>query len=162
MTQIEALLNMGVKWNADFLIPEAGSMQVWVGQWLKQEMKRRNQIFRVKPFTPGHQRKGLRILDRFHPYVASHQFYVLYPDHGPVVDHLVKLNIAPDGTILGDSPALADTFPMHVEMWHATTAEREDDPNRIWDEDEDRDRADIVRMRPRYGLASSAKLRSIR
>jgi len=162
MTQIEEFLAMGIKWNADFLIPEAGSMQVWVGAWLKQEMKRRQKFFRVKPFNPGGQRKGLRILDRFHPYVASHQFFVLYPEHEEVVDHLVKLNITPDGTVLGDSPALADTFPMHVEWWHATDAEREDDPTHIWDEDEDGDRGNVARFPPRYGLTSSAKLRSYR
>lgn len=162
MTQIEAFLNMAVKWNADFMIPESGSMQVWVGQWLQQEMKRRKQVFRVKPFTPGGQRKGLRILDRFHPYVASGQFYVLYPEHGPVVDHLVSLNITSDGTVLGDSPALADTFPMHVEWWHATDEDRSLDPTHIWDEEEDGDRGTVAQFRPRYGLASSRKLRSYR
>ena len=137
-------------------------MQVWVGQWLIQEMKRRKQMFRVKPFTPGGQRKGLRILDRFHPYVASGQFYVLYPEHGPVVDHLVSLNITSDGTVLGDSPALADTFPMHVEWWHATEEYRSLDPTHIWDEQEDEGRGSVVQMAPRYRLTSSKKLRSLR
>jgi hypothetical protein len=162
MKQITEFLDMAVKWDADFMIPEAGSMQVWVGAWLKQEMKSRGKIFRIKPFTPGNQRKGLRILDRFHPYVASHQFYVLYPEHESVVDHLVKLNITPDGTIMGDSPALADTFPMHVDWWHATEPDRELDPTHIWDEDEDGERSNVARFPPRYKLTSSKKMRSYR
>lgn len=157
--QIETMLNMGTKWDADFLIPEAGSMQVWVGYWLKQEMQRQGRIFRVKPFTPGGVRKGKRILDRFHPYVAAHQFYVLYPEHEAVVDHLVALNITPDGTIIGDSPALADTFPMHVEWWKATTPDRSLDPNRVWDDGDDRAPSNVYKFRRRYGLASSEKLR---
>jgi hypothetical protein len=160
--QIETMLNMGTKWNADFLIPEAGSMQVWVGYWLKQQMQRQGRIFRVKPFTPGGVRKGKRILDRFHPYVAAHQFYVLYPEHEAVVDHLVALNITPDGTVIGDSPALADTFPMHVEWWKATSPDRSLDPNKVWDDGDDRAPSNVHPFRPRYGLASSEKLRQYR
>ncbi len=160
--QIETMLNMGTKWNADFLIPEAGSMQVWVGYWLKQEMQRQGKFFRVKPFTPGGARKGKRILDRFHPFVAAHQFYVLYPEHEVVVDHLVALNITPDGTVIGDSPALADTFPMHVEYWKATSPDRSLDPNRVWDDGDDRAPSNVHKFPPRYGLASSEKLRSYR
>lgn len=158
--QIEKMLDMGVKWEADVLIPEAGSMQVWVGYWLKQEMRRRGDLFRVEPFTPGGVRKGKRILDRFHPYVASHQFFVLYPDHAQVVDHLVNLNIAPDGTVIGDSPALADTFPMHVEWWKAKSSDSSVDTHKVRD-DTDLQTPKVRKFRPRYGLASSAKLRQI-
>jgi hypothetical protein len=108
------------------------------------------------------QRKGKRILDAFHPFVASGQFNVLYPEHEQVVDHLCNLNITPDGTVLGDSPALADTFPMHVMMWHATDEDRSLDRDRVWDEDSDRDVVNIQQVRPRYGLASSSRLRAFR
>jgi len=160
--QIETMLDMGEKWNADFLIPEAGSMQVWVGYWLKQQMQLRKKMFRVKPFTPGGVRKGKRILDRFHPYVASHEFFVQYPEHEAVVDHLVSLNIAPDGTVIGDSPAMADTFPMHVEWWKATDQDRSLDPNRVWDDGDDRAPSNVRVFKPRYGLSSSSKLRKAR
>lgn len=160
--QIEQLLAMGTKWGADFLIPESGSMQVWVGFWLEQEMRRKNQRFRIKPFNPGGQRKGKRILDAFHPFVASGQFNVLYPEHEQVVDHLCNLNITPDGTVLGDSPALADTFPMHVKWWYATDEDRNLDRDRVWDEDRDADVVNIQQVRPRYGLAPSSRLRAFR
>lgn len=160
--QINQFLAMGNKWNADFLIPESGSMQVWVGAWLKQEMRRRNQWFRVKPFNPVGVRKGKKILDGFHPYVASGQFHVLQPEHDPVVEHLVNLNISADGTVLGDSPALADTFPMHIMMWHATDEDKSLDRDRVWDEEEDRDVVNLERRAPRYGLAPSSKLRAFR
>jgi hypothetical protein len=161
LTQIDAFLNMAIKWQTDYLIPESGSMQVWVGAWLKQEMKRRKQSFNVQPWNPGGQRKGLRILDKFHPYVASHQFFVLYPEHGPVVDHLVSLNITPDGTVLGDSPALADTFPMHADYWIATDEDSSRDSTKIRDDTEDAPGARVIQM-PRYGLASSSKMRALR
>ena len=162
MEQINQFMAMGKKWNADFLIPESGSMQVWVKAWLDQEMRRRNQWFRVRPFNPVGARKGKKILDAFHPYVASGQFHVLQPEHDPVVEHLINLNISPDGTVLGDSPALADTFPMHIMMWHATDEDKSLDRDRVWDEVEDRDVVNLQQRAPRYGLAPSSKLRAFR
>jgi len=160
MGQIEQLYKMAVKWDVDLLICEGDAMQTWVEAWLKQEMKRRGRWFRTESFRSGGVRKGKRILDRFHPYVASHQFHVLYPDHEPVIEHLVTLNIARDGTVLGDSPALADTFPMHVEWWPAGDEDRTLDPNVVRDETEDA--VNIHEFKPRYRLAPSAKLRSYR
>lgn len=124
-TQIEKLLDMGIKWNARVLRTEAGSMQVWVGAWLKQEMERRGIFIETDDFNPTYANKGRRLLDGFHPFVADHRIYVLYPEHEPVVDHLVTLNIGPDGTILGDSPALADTLAMHVKYWHYEDDDKE-------------------------------------
>jgi hypothetical protein len=51
------------------------------------------------------------------------------------VDHLVSLNIAPDGTILGDSPALADTMAMHIKYWTWEELDEKDDPTHIRNED---------------------------
>jgi hypothetical protein len=134
--QIETFLDMAIKWNVDVMIPESGSMQVWVGAWLRDAMVRRQQFFRVHEYRTGGVKKGRRILDAFHPYVAGHQFYVLYPEHAKVVDHLVNLAIAPDGTILGESPALADTFPMHREFWKPGTETRLSGMDMVRDEDE--------------------------
>jgi len=161
--QIELFLEMGAKWNVDFLIVEKDAMQVWVEQWLIQEMRRRGEMFHVKPFQSRGQRKGFRILDRFQPYVAAHQFYVLQPEHEPVVSHLCNLNIGPDGKVIGESPALADTFPMHVEYWYSTDEDRTLNPHAVWDQTGDSDRVDVRPIsRPRYGLAPSRKLRLVR
>ena len=154
MEQISALLDMGVKWDARLLIPEAGAMQVWVGAWLKQEMMRRHIYIKIEPFTPGGQSKGRRLLDRFHPFVADHQVYVLYPEHEEVVSHLVSLNISPDGTIMGDSPALADTLPMHVDWWHYQEDDQHYSSTHIRDEEDDgySSSGNVEPMPVRYGL----------
>lgn len=133
--QIDKLLELGIKWKARVLRCETGSMQVWVEAWLVQEMQRRNVFIKTDPFNPTYANKGRRLLDGFHPFVADHRVYVLYPDHEPVVDHLVSLNIAPDGTIMGDSPALADTLAMHVKYWEYEEDDNEPDPTHIRNED---------------------------
>jgi hypothetical protein len=135
MEQIKTFLDLGEKWGAKVLRPEGGSMQVWVGYWLKQKMMERHLSFEIDPFTPNYANKGKRLLDGFHPFVADHQVYVLYPQHEPLVDHLVSLNIAPDGTILGDSPALADTMAMHIKYWTWEELDEKDDPTHIRNED---------------------------
>jgi hypothetical protein len=155
--QIEAMLDQAEKWKSDIVIPEAGSMQVWVGAWLDDEMTRRKRYFRIEPFTPGSVSKGKRIIEGFHPYVTNHQFYVLYPEHQEVVDHMVNLNLAADGTIVGQSPALADTFPMHCQWWRASTPDAEVDEYAVRDDDE---RSPYAHLGPRYGLGR--RLRVIR
>jgi len=154
-SQIERFLDMGAKWNADILIPESGSMQVWVESWLKNLMAERNQFFRVEPYSTRGVTKGRRILDGFHPYVANHQVFVVYPEHEEFVDRLVGLNIAPDGTVMGSSPALADTCAMHSEWWEpgSSLADRRD-RNSVLDEDEfaNARRRRMDEKRPRYGL----------
>jgi len=151
--QITRFLEMGIKWDADVLRPESGSMQVWVAAWLKQEMVRLRKFFEVDPYSPGGVAKGRRILDGFQPYVASHEFFVLYPEHEEVVEHLVSLNIAPDGTIMGDSPALADTFPMHAEYWIPGNEPKNVDGNKVVDEDQFKKARERRQQVPvRYGL----------
>ena len=137
MTQIITMFDQAVKWNSDMLIPESGSMQVWVESWLKNYMVEKNRFFRVEPYKTRGITKGRRILDGFHPYVANHQVFVLYPEHEEFVSHMVNLNIAPDGTVMGDSPALADTCAMHAEWWEPGGQQRSQrDRNTVVDEDE--------------------------
>jgi hypothetical protein len=155
--QIEAMLDQAEKWTSDIVIPEAGSMQVWVGAWLDDEMVRRNKFQRIEPFTPGSVSKGKRIIEAFHPYVTNHQFYVVYPEHQEVVDHMVNLNLAADGTIVGQSPALADTFPMHCKYWRASTPETEVPYGTVRDEDEDY--SPHAGLGPRYGLGRRLGMR---
>jgi hypothetical protein len=81
--------------------------------------------------------------------------FVVYPEHEEFVDRLVGLNIAPDGTVMGSSPALADTCAMHSEWWEpgSSLADRRD-RNSVLDEDEfaNARRRRMDEKRPRYGL----------
>lgn len=135
--QIERFYDMACKWNADIMIPESGSMQVWVEAWLNNLMIEKERKFRVVPYKTGGVRKGFRILDGFHPYVANHQVFVLYPEHEEFVSHMVGLNIAADGTVMGSSPALADTCAMHAQYWEpGSPPKSQRDRNSVVDEDE--------------------------
>ena len=147
--QIEKLIEMAEKWDVDIVIPEHVAMQVWVQAWLKQELVRRRRHFRIEPYKPGHMRKGIRLLDRFHPFVEDHMFYVL-PEHGAFVNHMVSLNITPDGQVIGESPALADTMPMHAAWWTRGYGENPDKERIKTEEDEV-----ILDMTPRYNFTCS-------
>jgi len=153
--QIEKFYEMACKWDADVMIPESGSMQVWVEAWLKNLMTEKQRKFWVKPYKTGGVRKGTRILDGFHPYVANHQVFVLYPEHEEFVSHMVGLNIAADGTVMGSSPALADTCAMHAQWWEPGPGGKSlKDRNSVVDEDEFENARKRRRgnERVRYGL----------
>jgi hypothetical protein len=153
-TQLETLYEMGAKWNADILITESGSMQVWVESWLKDLMTDKQEYFRLHPYHTRGVTKGRRILDAFQPYVANHQVFVVYPEHEAFVDHMVSLNIAPDGTVLGSSPALADTCAMHAEWWEPGVSISDAGlQTNVVDEDEfENARRQYGAKRTRYGL----------
>jgi len=155
MDQIKKFYEQACKWNADIMIPESGSMQVWVESWLKNYMVEQERYFRVEPYSTRGVTKGRRILDGFHPYVANHQVFVLYPEHEEFVAHMVGLNIAPDGTVMGSSPALADTCAMHSIWWEPGGRPK---PQRDHDSVVDEDEFENARKRRRgngrvrYGL----------
>ena len=62
--------------------------------------------------------------------------FVQEGEHDPFVSHMVSLNITPDGGVVGQSPALADTMPMHCAWWFGAPKSKTAEDGTIRDEDD--------------------------
>jgi len=151
--QLVKFYDMAVEIDADLMIIESGAMQVWAEEWLKVLFVERGRSFRLVPFKTRGIAKGRRILDRVQPYAANHQLYVLQPEHQHFVDHMVKLNISVFGEVAGQSPALADTMPMHCEWWQPGREKDVAQLGIVREEDEAENARKAKRTDVRYGLS---------
>jgi hypothetical protein len=155
ITQINRVLDMAVRWDVKLIAPEAAAMQVVLGPFLEEEIKRRlsdgrmSRRIKIVPYKRGSKSKGTWLLDSLTPFTSNNQFHVL-PEHGDVIDHLVGLKIR-NGVVLGDSPGLADSLAMHREWW-VSGITRPKHGDGIRDEDDERV---VVNMPVKYGLEPS-------
>ena len=124
LEQILRSLQMAVKWNIDYYVPESVGYQQTYEFWFKQkkrELAKYNKAnFQVIPYKKGGHgtlSKSALIKKSIQPYWRSHSIILHETDHKEILEEMVGLNIRTDGKIMGDSPAIADCLAMQPRYW---------------------------------------------
>lgn len=112
---ITRTLNVAAKWDVERIAPEDVSFQKTLKHFMKKEMARRGQHFKIKPVYPGSKSKGWRIIDGLQPFIANHQVYFA-KSQKRLTNELTRIQIV-NGKVIGRSPNLVDALSYQAEFW---------------------------------------------
>ena len=123
-------------------------MQLILGDWMREEMIRRDVFYPIKPARHKRRGKSERI-DGLQPFIANQQVY-FRRDQQDIINEAVALIIV-DNKIKGNSsPNMMDALAYSCELWHSCPEQGTllDDDIRLVDDDD----IAMIKRATRYGL----------